>query len=129
MPDDIPSPLVAHARSQSIGNLARRSAARDPDKTHRHRCRGVRDRLDEPGIELGVILARDGLAFTLAALAARSDRVSPSSLLGLRGGRSASRDGRGRATRPWTCRPGATLFLPFLTAVADLRDGVGRDPA
>ena len=33
MPDDIPSPLVAHARSQSIGNLLRRPAARDPDKT------------------------------------------------------------------------------------------------
>ena len=33
MPDDIPSPLVVHARSQSIGDLLRRSAARDPDKT------------------------------------------------------------------------------------------------
>ena len=37
MPNDIarvlPSPLVAHARSQSIGDLLRRSAARDPDKT------------------------------------------------------------------------------------------------
>jgi len=33
MPDDIASPLVVHARSQSIGDLLRRSAARDPDKT------------------------------------------------------------------------------------------------
>jgi fatty-acyl-CoA synthase len=33
MPDDTPSPLIAHARSQSIGDLLRRSAARDPDKT------------------------------------------------------------------------------------------------
>ena len=33
MPDDVASPLIAHARSQSIGDLLRRSAARDPDKT------------------------------------------------------------------------------------------------
>ena len=33
MPDDIASPLVVHARSQSIGDLLRRSAAREPDKT------------------------------------------------------------------------------------------------
>ena len=30
MPDDVISPLIAHARSQSIGDLLRRSAARDP---------------------------------------------------------------------------------------------------
>ena len=30
MPDDIISPLIAHARSQTIGDLLRRSAARDP---------------------------------------------------------------------------------------------------
>ena len=33
MPDDPFPPLIAHARSQSIGDLLRRSAARDPGKT------------------------------------------------------------------------------------------------
>ena len=32
MPDDVASPLIAHARSQSIGDLLRRSAAREPAK-------------------------------------------------------------------------------------------------
>jgi fatty-acyl-CoA synthase len=32
MPDDLPA-LIAHARSQAIGDLLRRSAARDPEKT------------------------------------------------------------------------------------------------
>ena len=68
MPDDLPA-LIAHARSQAIGDLLRRSAARDPEKT----AIVYRD-LRQTYAELDVTVDR-----TAAALAARgigpSDRV------------------------------------------------------
>jgi fatty-acyl-CoA synthase len=68
MPDDLPA-LIAHARSQAIGDLLRRSAARDPEKT----AIVYRD-LRQTYAELDVTVNR-----TAAALAARGigpgDRV------------------------------------------------------
>ena len=70
MPDVTSPPLIAHARSQSIGDLLRRSAARDPDKTAIV-YRGLR----QTYTELDATVSR-----TAAALAARGaaagDRVA-----------------------------------------------------
>ncbi len=60
MPDDLPAP-IEHARSQAIGDLLRRSAARDPEKT----AIVYRD-LRQTYAELDVTVNR-----TAAALAAR----------------------------------------------------------